>query len=41
MTFAGWALTPDGEVVYSNKEKVTNITGETYSEKITLYAIWQ
>jgi uncharacterized repeat protein (TIGR02543 family) len=37
--FAGWALSPDGTVIYANLEKVLNIATEDY-EEINLYAIW-
>ncbi len=37
-SFAGWALSADGEVEYADKESVLNIAGE--AESITLYAKW-
>ncbi len=36
--FDGWALSPDGEVKYADKESVKNIAGE--KESVTLYAHW-
>ena len=37
--FEGWATSTDGEVVYTDKEVVTDIT--TKGQEITLYAVWQ
>lgn len=36
--FAGWSLTKDGEVVYTDKETVKNVTANTGT--VTLYAVW-
>ncbi|MDD3399225.1 MAG: InlB B-repeat-containing protein, partial [Candidatus Methanomethylophilaceae archaeon] len=36
-TFAGWATTPSGEVVYANEANYTMGTGAEY----TLYAVWE
>lgn len=38
-TFKGWSYTPDGEVVFINKDKFVDSTGR-YGRTITLYAIW-
>ena len=38
-TFAGWATSSDGEVVYADSETVSKLT-ETDGETITLYAKW-
>ena len=38
-TFSGWSLTPDGPVVYENKELVTDLTMENGSV-VMLYAQW-
>lgn len=38
-TFAGWSLSPDGEVLYTDEEEVSNLTSEI-NGSITLYAIW-
>jgi len=38
-TFAGWALSSDGKVKYSDKETVKNLTAEPNGE-VTLYAQW-
>lgn len=38
-TFLGWSTTPDGDVVYTDGESVTNIAGS--GETITLYAVWE
>ena len=38
-TFAGWAKSTDGEIIYSNKGSVKNLTAEIDGEVI-LYAIW-
>lgn len=37
--FAGWAITPEGEVVYTDKQAVKNLTAEK-DGKIYLYAVW-
>ena len=39
-TFLGWSTSPDGEVLYGDKEVVKNLTSEV-NGSITLYAIWQ
>ena len=39
-SFAGWAKTSSGDVVYSNKESVTNPAGNTMGATQTLYAKW-
>ena len=39
-TFAGWALTKNGEAVYSNAEKVNNLS-YTSGSVVTLYAVWK
>ena len=36
--FSGWALSPDGPVVYKDQQEVLNLRDEY--EDITLYAIW-
>jgi uncharacterized repeat protein (TIGR02543 family) len=38
-TFTGWATSTDGDVVYTDKESVFNLT-TTNGETVTLYAIW-
>lgn len=38
-TFAGWALSPDGEVIYTDEQEVSNLTSEL-GGSVTLYAIW-
>ena len=38
--FCGWALTADGEVVYSDGQSVTNLCTE-HGSQIELFAIWQ
>lgn len=38
-TFAGWATSENGEVVYTNGQKVNNLTDEN-GKKIDLYAKW-
>ena len=38
-TFAGWAKSTDGEIIYSNKGSVKNLTAEN-GDEVTLYAIW-
>ena len=37
-SFAGWALSPDGEVVYTEMQKVIDLAAA--DETITLYAVW-
>ena len=37
--FAGWAVTSDGEVVYSDGEEVSDLAG--VGETVALYAIWE
>jgi len=37
--FLGWATEPDGEVVYTNKQKVSNLAAEN-GATVTLYAKW-
>ena len=39
-TFKGWSYTPDGEVVFKNKDKFVDPTGR-YGRTIILYAIWE
>ncbi len=39
-TFIGWSTSPDGEVLYGDKEEVMNLTSEV-NGSVTLYAIWQ
>ena len=38
-TFAGWATSPTGSVVYTDGQSVSNLTTED-GETVTLYAIW-
>lgn len=38
-TFAGWSTSSDGEVLYTDEEKVSNLTSEA-NGSITLYAVW-
>ena len=38
--FAGWAIEPDGEVVYAAGQPVTNLTTQS-SGVVTLYAVWE
>ena len=38
-TFTGWATTENGQVVYTNQQSVTNLTG-TDGAAVTLYAAW-
>ncbi len=38
--FLGWALTADGDVVYTDGQVVSNLT-ETCGETVTLYAVWK
>ena len=38
-TFQGWAATEDGEVLYGDREQITNLTAQNEST-VTLYAIW-
>ena len=37
--FTGWSTTTDGEVVYTNTQKIKNITTE--EKTINLYAVWE
>jgi len=39
-TFIGWSDSPDGEVLYTDKEEVSNLTSEV-NGSVTLYAIWE
>ena len=39
-TFIGWAASPEGEVLYGNKENVSNLTSD-FNGSVTLYAAWQ
>ncbi len=39
-TFTGWATSPDGEVLYTNEQEVSNLTSEV-NGSVTLYAIWK
>lgn len=38
-SFQGWALTPDGDVVYANKALVKNLSNED-KKIVILYAVW-
>lgn len=38
-SFAGWSTAPDGEVLYTDKQTVKNVTSEE-NAAVTLYAIW-
>ena len=38
-SFAGWAISPDGEPIYSNGQSVKNLTSEN-GGTVTLYAKW-
>ncbi len=38
-TFAGWATSPDGTVIYSDGQSVSNLTSMN-GETVTLYAVW-
>ena len=38
-SFAGWALSPDGPVVYEDRQEVLNLR-DSYGT-VTLYAVWQ
>ncbi len=38
-TFAGWATSADGAIVYSDKQSVSNLTAEA-DGTVTLYAVW-
>ena len=38
-SFAGWALTPDGEVICADNGEIRNLTAEA-NGSVTLYAIW-
>ena len=37
-TFMGWALSPEGAVVYTDRQSVTGLTAA--GETVTLYAVW-
>ena len=37
--FLGWAMSPDGEVVYENQEEILNLTSEN-GKIFDLYAKW-
>ena len=37
--FLGWALSPDGSVVYGNRQAVKNLTAEN-GKVVLLYAVW-
>ena len=37
--FAGWATSKNGKAVYTNKEKVKNLTSKN-GKTVTLYAVW-
>lgn len=39
--FAGWAYDPEGEMVFSNKAKVSGNNLEFDSDTVRLYAVWQ
>ena len=39
-TFKGWATSPDGEVVYTDGQEVTNLTTQANGQ-VTLYAKWE
>ncbi|MCL2442500.1 MAG: InlB B-repeat-containing protein [Treponema sp.] len=38
-TFAGWAVSADGQVVYANGQSVNNLSTVSV-EEVTLYAVW-
>ena len=38
--FVGWALSADGEMVYTNEQEVKDLTTDNVAE-VTLYAIWK
>ena len=38
-TFVGWATTADGEVIYADEQKVSNLTAEDKAT-VRLYAVW-
>ena len=38
-TFAGWATSTDGPVVYTNQANYT--IGESYAQSVILYAVWE
>ncbi len=38
--FLGWALSADGDLVYADKEVVSNLTA-VCKETVTLYAVWE
>ncbi len=39
-TFKGWSLTENGEVAYTNKKEVQNLTKKN-NDTINLYAVWE
>ena len=39
-TFAGWATTASGDVIYADGKKVSNLTAEDKAT-VTLYAVWK
>ena len=39
-TFQGWALSADGEVLYGDQTKVSNLTAKA-DETVILYAVWK
>lgn len=39
-TFIGWSTSPDGEVMYTDEEEVSNLT-TVVNGSVTLYAIWK
>ncbi len=38
-TFAGWSKTPDGEVLYTDKQTIKNVTADEDGNAV-LYAVW-
>lgn len=38
-TFAGWSDTPDGEVIYTDKQTIKNVTSDENGHAV-LYAVW-
>ncbi len=38
-TFAGWSKTPDGEVLYTDKQTIKNVTSDENGNAV-LYAVW-
>ena len=39
-TFAGWATSADGDVIYADEQNVKNLTAENKAT-VTLYAVWK